>query len=93
MAIPVGFEIIINDHRIKGREKRTLKERFFTRPWRPFKKYKEIDYGPVVPDGKAFYGDNKIFVNSKTFTEIKNMVPLRDIPYNNCKDKNLKYKW
>ena len=40
-----GFQIIEDAHLVKSElVKRTWKERFFTRPWRPFKKYREVFY-------------------------------------------------
>ncbi len=53
--------ICVNDH---CQKKRSIKERLFTKPWSPFKKYKTV-HSPV-----AFMLDGMVVVSPETYSKI-----------------------
>lgn len=69
-----GVKIIVNDQRYGKLVIRPWKERLFTRPWNPFKKYKEVDAGPFIQDGKIIQTFDTWTMNRKTWNEIEKSI-------------------
>ena len=65
-----GLQIFVNDDMAGAEVKRSFFERFFSRPWTPWKRtrFDPDAGGPAIPDGEVhrFAGTNKIFMNSRT---------------------------
>lgn len=63
-----------------AKEKRTLKERLFSLPWRPFVKFKEV-IKPVLEDDQVLGIPEKhaIMVNRTTLEKIKANIDLEKI--------------
>ncbi len=68
-----GYEIVESFHMTMDGEPyekiRNLKERFFTRPWKPLKKTKTII--PKIPLDKMYVMDNKIIMHPAYAEKIK----------------------
>lgn len=60
-----GFDLIIKEpQRVK--ERRTLKERFFSLPWKPFVKYR-YKFVDIVKDGEVIRSGQTLIMNQKTY--------------------------
>lgn len=67
-----GFEVrIARPAPVESKEKRTWKERLFTRPFRPFCKLKAVEtLIDTVEDGKILRHENQLIMNDKTWREL-----------------------
>lgn len=54
--------------------KRTLKERLFTRPWRPFKKTKVVMSPATIPENECYRFGNDLHCGDRFYQNLKNSI-------------------
>jgi len=71
----LGRKIVVEDGMVCTKRKRSLKERLFSRPFSPFRRY-EVHYTKNIPDGKYVSSGGFLIMNSFTLKQLSKTLEL-----------------